>query len=499
MSEDAIESAKLSLYAFHLSHDATSGEEQRTKDSDRLWQTFAQLGEHLQIPSLANFRQFLTLPKGTVVFQELLSEEIKRCLRFSFPPQETHHPLSHRHGELYALQIHDTYAADLTFHYRKPISVADLTNLNPEGKLLPNSIQASLGQTLVLFAKPQTELNSEQLRKLSDRCLDALVQPLDPSLKPSYLSQGTLLGSPIFEYDNFAEDPQQSCHVLIWLNTHPETTNLEAIGEYYHPLINLLCCRSKIVLSYFEAGDRHQEARKTYQELEKQANTLKKLPENREERLKFLKDALVETNPKAFTYATHIRDIKDHLTSITTNLRNYTQSLQALQKIPGEHDLKNFQDFQTQANKYLSQIQTYLNYLMPGKELFGHCIATMRGIVEIEQAEINNQLQEQETNLQNEIQAIGVGIAAGAIVASTSGLMTEPWYLPNRQKLDFQLPHPFLIALLASSVCSFGAWKIAQKLILINRRRNLERLKSSQQASSLPPEEGDRPKKEKFG
>lgn len=460
MSEDEIESAKLSLYAFHLSHDMVSGEWKHTEDSDRLWETFAQLGEHLKIPSLVSFRQFLALPKGTVVFQELLSDEIKRCLRFPFPPQETHP----RHGELYGLQIHDTYAADLTFHYRKTISVEDLTNLNPDGKLLDNSIQASLGQTLVLFAKPKSDLNAEQLRKLSDRCLNALVQSLDPSLKPSYLSQGKLLSSPIFEYDNFAEDPQQSCHVLIWLNTHPETTNLEASGEYYHPLINLLCSRSKIVFSHFQAGDRYQEARKVYQELEKQANTLKELPENREKRLEFLKKALVETNPKAFTYATHIRDIKDHHTAIATNLHNYTQSLQALKKIPGEHDLKNFQDCEKQTNQYLSQIQTYLNYLVPGQDLFSHCISTMRGIVEIEQAEINNQLQKQETALQHEIQAIGVGITAGAIVASTSGLMLEPWELPNSQKPD-QLPHPFLIALLASCICSVGAWKIAQKVI----------------------------------
>ncbi|MBP0014133.1 MAG: hypothetical protein J7545_10650 [Roseofilum sp. SBFL] len=461
MSEDAIESAKLSLYAFHLSHDATSGEEQRTQDSDRLWETFAQLGKHLHILSLANFRQFLALPKRTVVFQELLSDEIERCLRFSFPSQGTHP----RHGELYGLQIHDTYAADLTFHYRKPISVEDLTNLNPEGKLLANSIQASLGQTLVLFAKPQTDLNSEQLKELSDRCLDALVQPLDPSLKPSYLSQGKLLGSPIFEYDNFAKDPQQSCHVLIWLNTHPETKNLEESGEYYHPLINLLCSRSKIVLSYFQAGDRHQEARKVYQELEQQANILKGLPENREERLKFLKKALVKTNPEAFTYATHIRDIKDHHTAIATNLRNYTQSLQVLKKIPGEHDLKNFQDFEKQVNQYLNQIQTYLNYLVPGQDLFSHCISTMRGIVEIEQAEINNQLQKQETDLQNEIQAIGVGIAAGAIVASTSGLMTEPWDFQNPKQLEGQFPLPFLIALVGSFLCSFSAWKLARRWI----------------------------------
>ncbi len=480
-SPDRVENPKLTLYAFHLCHDIALGEQQRVEDSDRLWQTFEELGQALAIEPLATCRQWLNLPEngGTVPFRELLSEEIDRCLRFPIPPVEADPatPQSRRNGELYAVQLHDTYAADLTFRYTGTVSLHQLSHLNPQGKLLPDRIKASLGQTLVLFAKPLTsgdKLNPETLRQFANRCLEALLAEAHPHFQnPSYLAHGKLLGSPIFEYDNFAEDPAQSCHILIWLDCDSDTTRLEAVGDYYYPLLNLLCYRSKIRFSYHQARARNRDARKIYHELETVVQALQALPENTEERLTLLKRSLSETNPKAFTYGSYIRDIEDHRTAIITNFRNYTISLNQLKLLEGENELKFFQEFSDRRTQFLGQIRTDLNYLMPGKSLFGQCISTMRGIVEVEQAEINNKRQQAETDLQDHIQAIGVGIAAGAFFASTSGLITQPWSLPNNTKIElpFLLPHPFIIALVSSALCSWGAWWIAKSWIKKRRSR----------------------------
>lgn len=473
MTEDSlaqqVENPKLTLYAFHLCHDMTSGEGERVEDCDRLWQTFEELGKSLAIAPLATCRQWLNIPEnGGTVPRELLSQEIDRCLRFPIPQ-------SRRNGELYALQLHDTYAADLTFRYSGRVSVDELSHLNPQAKLLPDRIQASLGQTLVLFAKPLINGDTshpETLRKFADRCLEALLAEAEPHWQNlSYIAQGKLLGSPIFEYDNLAEDPAQSCHILIWLNCHPDTTRLEASGTYYHSLINLLCCRSKIRFSYHLARQRYRDARKIYQELETVMEALKTLPVDTAERLTFLKRSISKTTPKAFTYASYIRDIEDQRTAIITNFRNHTTALTHLNQLEGENELKFFQDFSDRRSQFLGQIRTDLNYLMPGKTLFGDCIATMRGIVEVEQAEINNNLQETEQDLQDHIQAIGVGIAAGAIVASTSGLIfAEPFTWPWQQHHSDRL-HPFTIAFTASVICSIGAWWLAKCWIKKRRSR----------------------------
>ncbi len=136
------------------------------------------------------------------------------------------------------MQLHDTYVADLTFRYPGTVPVAELTHLNPEGMLLPDRISASIGQTLVLFAKPviaEESPSPDTLRQLADRCLQALLTNAPLPVLPSYRAEGKLLGSPIFEYDNDAENPAQSCHILIWLDCHPDTTQLEDIWRLLSP------------------------------------------------------------------------------------------------------------------------------------------------------------------------------------------------------------------------------------------------------------------------
>jgi hypothetical protein len=93
----------------------------------------------------------------------------------------------------------------------------------------------------------------------------------------------------------------------------------------------------------------------------------------------------------------------------------------------------------------------------------------MRGIVEVEQAQMNHNQQEANQDLQDHIQAVGVGIAAGAILASTSGLMMETWTLPKPNQ-GRQPLHPFLLALAVSAFCSWGAWKLMKWRISIQRK-----------------------------
>jgi hypothetical protein len=349
------------------------------------------------------------------------------------------------------------------------VPVAELTHLNPEGMLLPDRISASIGQTLVLFAKPviaEESPSPETLRQLADRCLQALLTNAPPLVLPSYRGEGKLLGSPIFEYDNDAENPAQSCHILIWLDCHPDTAQLEASTKYYHPLMDWLCCRSKIRFSYHQARTRYRDCRQLYTELETLMEGLQTLPEDTAEKLTALQDSLLKINPQALTYSKHLRDIEDQRTTLVTNLKNYTTNLEELTKVAGEQELSFLEAFSYHSrSKFLRQIQTDLNYLNPGQALFGHCIATMRGIVEVEQAKMNHNQQEANQDLQDQIQAVGVGIAAGAIVASTSGLIFQPWEWKG-EKVEPSFPLPllaFLIALLSSAACSVGAWYWAKE------------------------------------
>jgi hypothetical protein len=105
-----------------------------------------------------------------------------------------------------------------------------------------------------------------------------------------------------------------------------------------------------------------------------------------------------------------------------------------------------------------------------------------------DQAEAEQERQQDANqDLQDHIQSIGVGIAAGAIIASTSGFMMIPWSLPTRDNWIKPLSiHPFIIVLTVSAFCSWGAWKLMKWRIESRRKRSL---KTTSQKTALKSDE----------
>ncbi|MBP0027628.1 hypothetical protein [Roseofilum sp. Guam] len=100
-------------------------------------------------------------------------------------------------------------------------------------------------------------------------------------------------------------------------------------------------------------------------------------------------------------------------------------------------------------------------------------IATIRGLVGIEQAESDRILQQQNEDLQDDIQALGFAIGVGAILASTSGLIIQPWDSPNRDNItDIRLIHPFLVAFFGSIVLALSVFCWMRRLLKNKRNRN---------------------------
>ncbi|CAD5937299.1 hypothetical protein NO108_02064 [Planktothrix rubescens] len=254
----------------------------------------------------------------------------------------------------------------------------------------------------------------------------------------------------------------------------------QSANDNYESLRDLFWCQKKIVATYQKAKESYQTARELYSKLEKNVPKFYTISnETPEQRLNSL-DTMVQEIPQDLLYYNCcLRDLKTHYTTIKTNSDNFKTSLNFLLEAGNKLDV-----WSRLAEKtyplYLRQIETYLEYLEPGKDLFSDLINTIRAKAEIEQAK-NNQ------DLQDHIQSIGVGIAAGAIIASTSGLMTAPWSPPTRDNWikSFPLP-PFIIALLLSTFCSWGAWKLMKWRIESQRKRSL---KSTSQKPALKTDE----------
>jgi hypothetical protein len=191
----------------------------------------------------------------------------------------------------------------------------------------------------------------------------------------------------------------------------------------------------------------------------------------------FLHDALMAEIPqKSFDYTRCLQDIQTHLTAITTNITNYDICLNKIQNIANGNIPQSWQDFlQKDCHKWQEQIQTDINYLTPGKELFGQLVDTIRGIVETEQAEKDKQRSE---NLQTAIAILGFGLGAAQIGVSTATYLIPQQQPPTPIKLPFTTsePHPFVssvvLSLIFGIIGAFIGWGLSLGLQAIAARKN---------------------------
>lgn len=323
---------KLTLYAFHLHQNLAQDLDKPVEDANHLWHKCQEIGKNLGIPKLEN----LSIPKE----KEILDQN---NLDFTAIKHENNLHLS---GEIRRLQIHDTYALELTFRYPHPkVQLTDLKGLNQDNCLLPININASLGQTLVFFAQPVGTVDDE--KAFADACVKALISEAEfNKLNISFQSKGKLLNSPIFEYNNDAVSPDNQCHILIWLNTSRETTDLEEAGEYYYPLIDLLNCRSKIIYARSESRWCYQQARKEYSKLERKVKQFNNLKDNlADSKLKEFNQWLNEIPEISFNYARYLRDLELQRNTIKTNLRNYKLHLDKIKAICIQDELEFLSSF----------------------------------------------------------------------------------------------------------------------------------------------------------
>jgi hypothetical protein len=296
----ALEHPKLILQAFHLCKARTD-----VLDAETIWTSLAALADPLGIPALGE------LPKRIQDAQEqvdrsaqsnnfnlsehrqqqiipLLPDLPGKLLEIDIPDSATVTGVS---GGLFPLLMHDSYAVDLTLNYEKAkFTAAELgRRLNPGGCLLPSRIQASIGQTLLLFGRPVNWPDSEkELPAVAKSFALGLLQDSTDAKTIGFVlaGEGKFLGGSIFEFESEHPDPQQRLHIVVWLDNHAQTKQLEAQGEYYYPMLQLWLSRSKIQWCAYQADLAYKEANGLYGELEKTAQDFKEVKEKQDETLR---------------------------------------------------------------------------------------------------------------------------------------------------------------------------------------------------------------------
>lgn len=382
-------------------------------------------------------------------------------------------------GRVRTHRLYDSYS--LTVNFRRPeqengektadVPISFWRDLNTNEEIfLPDFVDSSLGQTLLLTAfLPQSEIEktAENLEVFACQILKQLI----PSRKkrPPLERVGELFGSPIFEFGgeildaNLHGEAIAHPHVLILL--FREELPSEKFVDAYRQFINLFYYRNKVTSAYRETRTLYRKNYEAYIELEKRVKSFRGLLREKtkslqldEAELEALKTVLKQLVELDLEYGRLLRNYKHCRNTIAINTNNYQVTLEAIFNTlkEGEYEVKReeldfFRELSDRTSPYFqNRIANELNYFVEGSNLSDKAIASIRGIVEIEQAQRDRRLQTQNQQLQDQIQIVGVGIAVGAIVASTVGLIfEEPMTFPLQENRG-EILHPFAIALLIS-------------------------------------------------
>lgn len=418
---DRISAPNVYLYAFQLYNDSPGRDNPLWQQCDKIMAkityTYERLTPHLVFP--ANSHSYS---------EDLLSNT---PLHFS-----TRNPLLE--GFVQPIRIDDSYGLCLNIGCREDgsannIKVSFIKKFNPNQALPIGGDDHFLGQTLIITAwltqTPPDNLDS--LKPLADKCRDNLFSGDSP---PPFYCSGKLFGSPIFEYGSVS-DIANYRHLLVWLLCDEKTD--ADFNTCQDEIFKLLFHRNKIIKAF-------QDSRQIYHELDAEFRTVEKNMDNLQQQfargtvltapqLQELQEQLKQLFTKAVTYTRLLRKLEEFDNTVAINLYNYSENLQKICVMieSDEEELSILNRFSIKSVPYIrSQIAADLGYFRHGTSLIEQAIASIRGIVEIEQARIDRdkqiELRESEQaekkrsdRLERKIGTIGVGLAAGGIAASS--------------------------------------------------------------------------------
>lgn len=389
--------------------------------------------------------------------------------------------------------LHDTYFVDLTFFTQDrtiDFLPKDISQCNP---LLPDQIhnligekscsidQPIIGQTIIIYGVTP-EANQDSANKYVRAFLKDTAYENDTIISSK---QKHLLSVPLFEYfcplkscpiKKPANYQESDCHILVLLS--PQGNASSQLNEYYQTLIDLLCSYHKIKSVYYQqAKDSYQAAVKVAQSIDQEITNFRDYVADKTQNLDKLSNLLDKLPLLALQHAKYCGELEAHRTTIEINQQNYQDALQKLLKAGSSLDA--WQEFSNQTkNIFLKQIQYRLNYMNPRKELGQQLTASIRGIVEIEQAESDR-------SLERKIEILGAGLGAGGIAASAiSGHVDKPLVLIPQGNMQI---HPALVSI---GFSVFASLLIGGIVGCINRTIPMPRFLKARNQSQIS--QGDR-------
>lgn len=431
------------------------------------------------LPNSDNYELLNNRTKGTRQFWLLSSKDTNQN---PIQPKPLYRLL------VYPQKLSDTFA--LLINIFRPqaegfdgVKLTEVGEFNPNQCLTLKNDPHFIGETYLITAylSQSQPTNPESLKTHGEN----LLKQLFGDVCPDFYQADNFLDGCILEFSR----PKKSQIRYFVLFYFSDATS-EQLKEIYWDLPELFLYYHKITNVFQKSRTYSDQLDKLIRE---EIESKSKLPDDLDlAALKTQLKELLKTVPK---YTSQLRNLEDCLNTLNIHARNYQLKLKRLQgQVKDELDI--FGRFaERESETFKLQIQADLNYSKPGSQLLDQAISSIRGLVDIDQAESDRKLQEtlqnsekgekkRDRDLENTIQAVGTGIGVGVgfagILAAGYPLIEKPWVLPSPQHPVLP-PHPFIVAVVVSCLCGGGlGW-----LAWFFTKRHLKAKSSSVEA--IPP------------
>lgn len=343
-------------------------------------------------------------------------------------------------------KIGDTCALNLALESDEqlqpnPLKIEELAKLNPNKCL---NIQTNLGK-IIIFTALIEESQKANLNQIQKDCLNSIF-PLKN--KPQFYTQSEIFNGDIFIYGNPKTLLESESYQQVWLIFFTKKEDRKKLEQIYYDLPELFLEFHKIINAFHSGKKEYKLADK---EIEKFGKILQDLREkyglyssNNNENLPkinllLLKDALKTILTQSLNYSEIARKLELYQNALTINIHNYQKSCQQLEKETNRELLLLNSFTAREFDTFKQEIQSNIKYVSQGSLLIQETVSTIRGLIEIDQAESAR-------NLEITLTALGFGIGVGGIIASQTGEISadNPIYFPWQPEAQFNQIHPFV-------------------------------------------------------
>lgn len=373
----------LNLFSYTLKHGLGVSEET----------TYKTYREYLESLS-KKVQQVLNITISQNIQQNFLSIEQRELAVLPFTGTLNKHPIS---GQYCQWTLEDNYQLLLDSYVNESYSESQVIELVKSLKLLTSQEPelGNLGQTWMLsgWLESGSDLDKEDLARKAYYAL--FKQESEPE------DTGIFLGGKVFEF--CGENWESDQHLLVFFYPDENATQ-KAAKDFYIDWLDLLCYRHKILWAYKNSQILKERLLKNYNQI---------VSINHLEQLNL--DELCTTMGKLSEFTISLNYLELQYSTIEVNLEKYDRKLQEIRSNTRRFDNLNFlENFHQKAQeKYPKQIRKDLDNFRPCLEVLRSLTDTIRGTVEIRQAQ-------NDRRFQIFVGIAGIGLGTGGMVASAS-------------------------------------------------------------------------------